>query len=74
MKRARKRYPRTLSNITAYFQTPNGERPTGVLPVREMALKYRHSQKEGDVSLGAKVKSRVLLFRDITAICEGRIS
>jgi hypothetical protein len=49
MKRARKRYPRTLSNITAYFQPPTGERPTGVLPVREMALKYRHTLKEGEV-------------------------
>jgi len=55
MKGARRRYPRTLSNITAYFQTPTGERPTGVPPARETALKYRHSQKEGKVPLGEKV-------------------
>ena len=36
------------------------------------ALKYVHSQKEGEVSLDSKVKSKVLLFREIMAICEGR--
>jgi hypothetical protein len=29
---------------------------------------------EGEVSLGTKEKSKVLLFGEITAICEGRIS
>jgi hypothetical protein len=38
-KMARKRYPRTLSNITAYFQTPTGVRPAGVPPAKETALK-----------------------------------
>jgi len=53
MKRARRRYPRTLSNITAYFQLPTGERPEGVPPAKERELKYRHSKKEGEVSLEA---------------------
>ena len=68
-RRRRRRYPRMLSNITAYFQEPTGVRPAGVPPTKETALKYRHSKKEGEVSLGAKVKSKVLLFRDIMAIC-----
>jgi len=38
MKRARRRYPRTLSNITAYFQLQPGKRPTGVPPAKERAL------------------------------------
>jgi len=74
MKGARRRYPRTLSAMTAYFQPPIGARPKGVPPTKERALKYRHSQKEGEISLDMKVKSRVLLFREIMAICEGRIS
>lgn len=74
MKRARKRYPSTLSNITAYFQPPTGEKPAGVPPAKERALKYRHSQKEGEVPADAEEKSMVLLFGALMVICEGSIS
>jgi len=67
-KRARKRYPRTLSNMTAYFHAPTVEWPTGVPPIKERALKYRHSQKVGEVLEVADKKSKVLLFRAVMVI------
>ena len=57
--------------MAAYFQAPTGDRSTGVPPAKEWALKYRHSQKEGDVSAIAEVKSKVLLFRAVMVISAG---